>query len=196
MNEITLILSAVGRGEPQAADRLLAMIYSELRALAGSKIAMERPGLTLNATGLVHEAYLRLFGHDANGDEKQQHWDNRGHFFFAAAEAMRRILIENARSKKRLKRGGGRRSVTLLDEDLAVEDSPEQLLELDEALTKLAQEDEAAAQLVKLRLFTGLSIDEVAEGVGCSRATAYRNWSYARAWLRCELTGESDSSKI
>jgi RNA polymerase sigma factor (TIGR02999 family) len=192
MNEVTLILSAVEQGEPQAADRLLALVYAELRRLAAQKLAHERPGQTLNATGLVHEAYVRLFG----GEGKQQHWDNRGHFFAAAAEAMRRILIDNARRKKREKHGGDRQRVTLLDNDLAVYDSPDKLIALDEAIAKLAVEDAPAAQLVKLRAFTGLSIEQAAEVLGYSRATAYRHWGYARAWLRCEIEGRSDSTQI
>ena len=132
----------------------------------------------------------------AKSDREQQHWDSRGHFFAAAAEAMRRILIDNARRKKRLKHGGGRQQVELLDRDLAIHDSPDELLALDEALVKLALEDPSAAQVVKLRVFTGLSIEQVAEVLGCSRATAYRHWSYARAWLRCELQGKSDPAGI
>ncbi len=138
MSELTVILGAVERGEPQAAEQLLSLVYAELRRLAGHKMAQEKPGQTLSATGLVHEAYLRLFGGPLNDDRQPRRWDNRGHFFSAAAEAMRRILIENARRKKRLKHGGGRRQVVLRDEDLAIYDSPEALLALDEALEKLA----------------------------------------------------------
>ena len=158
------------------------------------KLAHEKPGQTLQATGLVHEAYLRLFGGPGQGE--QQHWDSRGHFFAAASEAMRRILIENARRKKRLKHGGGRQQVELLDRDLAIFDSPDELLALDEALVKLALEDPPVAQVVQLRIFTGLTIDQVAEVLGCSRATAYRHWSYARAWLRCELHENRLSARI
>ena len=161
---------------------------ASLRRLAAQKLAQEKPGQTLDATGLVHEAYLRLFGSDG----EPQHWDSRGHFFAAAAEAMRRILIDNARRKKRLKHGGDRQQVELLDQDIAVANSPEDLLALDEALTNLAQEDPQAAQLVKLRFFTGLSIEQAAEMLGFSRATAYRQWSYARAWLRCQMQGERE----
>ena len=183
-------------GDPRAAEKLLALVYSELRRLATRKLAHEKPGQTLSATALVHEAYLRLFGGPLESEHDQQHWDSRGHFFAAAAEAMRRILIENARRKKRLKHGGGRQRVDLLDRDLAIYDSPDELLELDEALVKLALEDPSAAQVVKLRIFTGLSIEQIAEVLGCSRATAYRHWSYARAWLRCELQGTDDSAEI
>ena len=196
MNEVTEILSAVERGDPQAADRLLALVYAELRRLAGRKLAHEKPGQTLTATGLVHEAYLRLFGGPLECQSDPQHWDSRGHFFAAAAEAMRRVLIENARRKKRLKHGGGRQQVELLDRDLARCDAPDELLALDAALAKLAREDPPIAQVAQLRIFTGLAIEQVAEVLGCSRATAYRHWSYARAWLRCELDGSSDSSEI
>ena len=189
MNEVTRILSAVEQGDPCAAEKLLALVYSELRLLAARKLAQEKPGQTLSATALVHEAYLRLFGELSEGDIDPQHWDNRGHFFAAAAEAMRRILIENARRKKRLKHGGGRQRVDLLDRDLAIHDSPDELLELDEALVKFTLEDPMAAQVVQLRVFTGLSIEQVAEVLGCSRATAFRHWGYARAWLQCELRG-------
>jgi RNA polymerase sigma factor (TIGR02999 family) len=192
MSEVTQLLNEIDRGDPQAAEQLLALVYAELRRLAAKKLAQEKPGQTLQATALVHEAYLRLFDHE----DKQQHWDNRGHFFAAAAEAMRRILIENARRKKRLKHGGELQRVDLLDDDLAVHDSPDELLALDQALTKLGEEDPTAAKLVNLRFFTGLSIDEAAEVLGCSRATAYRHWSYARAWIRCEMHGAGHPAGI
>jgi len=192
MTDITQILSEIEYGDPQAAEKLLALVYAELRRLAAKKLAREKPGQTLQATALVHEAYLRLFG----DEDKQQHWDNRGHFFAAAAEAMRRILIENARRKKRVKHGGERVRVDLLDEDLAVHDSPDELLALDQALTRLGEEDPTAAKLVNLRFFTGLSIEQAAEVLGCSRATAYRHWSYARAWIRCEMRGEGHATGI
>jgi RNA polymerase sigma factor (TIGR02999 family) len=192
MHDVTLILSALEKGDPCAAEKLLTLVYAELRRLAAQKLAHEKPGQSLSATALVHEAYLRLFA----GEGEQQRWDSRGHFFAAAAEAMRRILIENARRKKRLKYGGDRQRVDLLDQDLAVLDSPDELLALDAALTNLALEDPPAAQLVKLRIFTGLSMEEVAEVLGFSRATTYRHWSYARAWLRCELTGKDNSPGV
>src|ERR1700690_2196698 len=144
MHEVTLILSALEQGNPQAAEQLLGLVYAELRRLAAQKLAQEKPGQTLDPTGLVHEAYLRLFA----GEGKQQHWDCRGHFFGAAAEAMRRILIDNARRKKRPKHGGDRQQFELLDADLAIHDSPDELLILDEALAKLELEDSAAAQVV------------------------------------------------
>lgn len=189
MSEVTQILETIGRGDAQATDRLLSLVYDELRHLAAQKLAQEKPGQTLDATGLVHEAYLRLF--DGNGQERgeRQHWDGRAHFFAAAAEAMRRILIENARRKRHVKYGGDRQRVDLLDEDLAIHDAPDELLSLDAALAKLTVEDPAAAQLVKLRVFTGLSIEQAGELFGYSRATAYRHWNYARAWLRCEIEG-------
>ncbi len=172
----------MGQGDAQAAEQLLPLVYDELRKLAAQKLAQEKPGQTLQPTDLVHEAYLRLVG----GPE-QPHWAGRGHFFAAAAEAMRRILIENARRKKRRRHGGGRRRVPLEDQNLVVEALPEELLVLDEALTKLAAEDAPAAEVVKLRLYAGLSVDEAAKVLGMSRAGAYRHWTYARAWLRAAL---------
>ncbi len=193
MNEVTIILSAVEQGEPQAAERLLEVVYAELRQLAARKLAHEKPGQTLQATALVHDAYLRLRG----ADGWTQHWDSRGHFFAAAAEAMRRILIENARRKKRRRHGGDRQRVDILDLDLAADDeSPDQLLALDSALTKLAAEEPEAEQLVKLRFFSGLSIEEAGELLGFSRAAAYRHWNYARAWLRCKMQDDSVAQGI
>jgi RNA polymerase sigma factor (TIGR02999 family) len=185
MHPVTLILSAVEQGKPQAAEQLLALVYAELRQVAAQQLAQERPGQTLTATGLVHEAYLRLFS--GNGEEPK--WENQGHFFAAAAEAMRRILIDNARRKKRQKHGGNRQRVDLLEQDLAIDDAHEELLALDEALTKLSLEDPKAGELVKLRVFTGVSIEQAGEMLGISRATSYRQWNYARAWLRCEIEG-------
>jgi RNA polymerase sigma factor (TIGR02999 family) len=192
MNEITLILSAIEQGDRRAAEELLSLVYAELRRLAAKKLAHEQPGQTLVPTELVHEAYLRLFGNDAN-----QHWDNRRHFFASAAEAMRRILIEGARRKHRVRHGGGRQRVDLLDQEwTGVHESPDDLLALDEALIHLAMEDATAAQVVKLRYFTGLSIEQTGEILGFSRATAYRHWNYARAWLRCEMQGKNYSPGI
>lgn len=189
MPDVTQILSQIEQGDARAAEELLLLVYNELRRLAAQNLAQEKPGQTLDATGLVHEAYLRLF--DGNGQEggERQHWDGRAHFFAAAAEAMRRILIENARRKKRAKHGGDLQRVELSDHDLAIHDAPDELLALDAALANLAVEDSAAAQLVKLRVFTGLSIEQAGELLGYSRATAYRHWNYARAWLRCEIEG-------
>jgi RNA polymerase sigma factor (TIGR02999 family) len=184
MSEITRILTAIDRGDTRAADQLLPLVYEELRRLAAQKLSQEKPGQTLQATALVHEAYLRLIGCE------DQHWDSRGHFFAAAAEAMRRILVENARHKKRLKRGGDRRRVDLLDADAAVQGTADDLLALDDAVKRLAKEDPSAAELVNLRYFAGLSVDQGAEVLGISRANAYRHWTYARAWLQCELEGD------
>jgi RNA polymerase sigma factor (TIGR02999 family) len=178
MNEVTRILLGLARGEGHATEQLLPLVYGELRRLAAQKLAQEKPGQTLQPTALVHEAYLRLVG---TGD--RPHGDGRGHFFAAAAEAMRRTLVENARRKHRLKRGGGRQRLDLGQLE-AVADAPaEDLLALDEALGLLAAEDAPKAERVKLRYFAGLSVEEAARCLGISRATAAHYWSYARAWL-------------
>ena len=184
MSEVTRILSAIEQGDSHAAEQLLPLVYDELRKLAAQKMACEKPGQTLDATGLVHEAYLRLVGPDNAG----QRWDSRGHFFAAAAEAMRRILVENARRKRRTKHGGDLHRVELNKTDVATSATPDKLLSLDDALNKLAREDPAAAELVKLRYFVGLSVEQAAEITGLSRATAYRHWTFARAWLLNEMT--------
>src|SRR5262245_56942787 len=182
MSEVTRILSAIEQGDPQAATLLLPLVYDELRQLAAHKLAGEKPGQTLDATALVHEAYLRLV------DVAQaQHWNSRGHFFAAAAEAMRRILIDNARRKKRHKHGGGLKRIDLDSPNLSYTSPDEELLAIDDALEKLAAEDPEAAQLVKLRYYAGLSIEDAAELVGLSRSTAYEHWAFARASLRCLL---------
>ncbi len=183
---------AAEQGDPCAAQQLLPLVYDELRKLAAARLAQEKPGQTLGAAALVHEAYLRLCAAESPGSELQ--WDGRRHFFAAAAEAMHRILIENARRKKRIKYGGGRQRIDLLEQNLAVDDPPDELLALDDALTRLATDDAPAAQLVKLRVFTGLSVEQAGDALGFSRATAYRHWNYARAWLRCELADESTAS--
>jgi RNA polymerase sigma factor (TIGR02999 family) len=183
LTEITRILTAIDQGDTQAADELLPIVYDELRRLAAQRLSREKPGQTLQATALVHEAYLRLVG------GADQHWDSRGHFFAAAAEAMRRILIENARTKKRVKHGGGASRVDLLDADVAIDQGVGGLLALDEAIERLAVEDPSAGELVKLRYFAGLSVEQGAEALGISRANAYRHWTYARAWLQCDLQG-------
>lgn len=185
MNQVTQILGAIGRGDRQATGELFPLIYDELRKLASQKLAREASGQTLQATALVHEAYVRL----VSGDE-QQCWDNRGHFFAAAAEAMRRILIENARRKMRVKHGGEFAQVELASDIVDASDRPERLIELDSALTKLAAEDVTAAEIVKLHFFAGLPLEEVGALLGMSRASAYRQWAYARSWLKCEI--ESD----
>lgn len=183
-NDVTRILQAMAEGDRAAAEQLLPLVYDELRRLAARRMVAEKPGQTLNATALVHEAYLRLLG-SAKGDEKQ--WDGRAHFFAAAAEAMRRILVENARRKSRVKHGGELNRVTFEEADFRVEQTSETLVALDEALTRFAKEEPEAAKIVELRYFTGLSIDEAAEALGISRATANRHWAYAKAWLRCDL---------
>jgi RNA polymerase sigma factor (TIGR02999 family) len=183
MTDVTHILSAIERGDPHAAEQLLPLIYDELRRLAAQKLTQEKPGQTLQATALVHEAYVRLVG-----SEKDQRWDSRGHFFAAAAEAMRRILVENARRKKRSKHGGDRQRVDL-DSGISFDPEPDGLVALDGALGRLAIEDAPAAELVKLHFFAGLPIEKAGELLGLSRASAYRLWAYARAWLRAEIEG-------
>jgi RNA polymerase sigma factor (TIGR02999 family) len=182
VEKVTQILAAIHEGDPHAADQLLPLVYGELRRLAGEKMAQEKPGQTLQATALVHEAYLRLVD-----VEKTQHWDSRGHFFAAAAEAMRRILIENARRKRALKAGGAMTRVDLEQAALAIDVEPDDLLALEEALAKLAREDASTAELAKLRLFAGLTVDEAAKILGLSRTTGFRHWTYARAFLQAEL---------
>ena len=189
MTSVTEILAAYASGNDRATDALLPLVYDELRRLAARQMASERPGLTLDATGLVHEAYLRLVGSKAPPT-----WDGRGHFFAAAAEAMRRILIESARRKKAARHGGDLRRVELREVDVATDSAPEELLLLDDALTRLAQEDAAAAMLVKLRYFSGLSVEEAAEMAGFSRATAFRHWSFARAWLISHMANSRGAS--
>jgi RNA polymerase sigma factor (TIGR02999 family) len=182
MSEVTRILSAIEDGDLTAAEHLLPLLYDELRQLAAHKLAQEKPGQTLQATALVHEAYLRLVDVD-----KAQHWNSRGHFFAAAAEAMRRILIENARGKAREKRGGDWQRVNFEELDVTTSVSPDQLVTLDDALVRLAALDHLAGELVKLRYFAGLPLDQAALALGVSTATAYRHWAYARAWLSTEL---------
>jgi RNA polymerase sigma factor (TIGR02999 family) len=183
MSEVTCILDAIDQGEPYAAEQLLPLVYDELRRLAAAQIAHEKPGQTLDATALVHEAYLRLVG-----PADDHRWQNRGHFFAAAAEAMRRILVERARRKGRQKRGGERVRVCLEVVQPAAAVPNDDLLALDEALSRLAAADAAAAELVKLRYFAGLSIPQAAEALGIGRRSADRLWAYARAWLREALT--------
>jgi RNA polymerase sigma factor (TIGR02999 family) len=182
MNEVTRILSAIQEGDPLASDQLLPLVYEELRKLAAQKLAGEKPGQTLDATALVHEAYIRLVD-----GEKAQRWNSRGHFFAAAAEAMRRILVEKARCKARAKRGGDWQRVNFEELDVSTSVSPDQLVALDDALAQLATLDHLAGELVKLRYFAGLALDQAAAALGISSATAYRHWAYARAWLRSEL---------
>ena len=188
MSHVTQILNAIAQGDPQAAGQLLPLVYEELRRLAAQKVAQEKPGQTLDATALVHEAYLRLVDGERRGLSPPD-WDHRGHFFAAAAEAMRRILIDTARRKKSAKHGGGRQRVPL-DEAHRLTESPDDLLALDDALTRFAAEEPAKAELVKLRFFAGLSTPEAAAALGVSVATAERWWAYARTWLYAELKTE------
>jgi RNA polymerase sigma factor (TIGR02999 family) len=182
MNDVTHVLERIEQGESQAAEQLLPLVYDELRRLAARKLAQELPGQTLQATALVHEAYLRLVDLD-----RAQGWNSRGHFFAAAALAMRRILIERARGKGRQKWGGDWRRVDFDNLDLFTSVTPDQLLALDEAIDGLAAEDATAVKLVRLRYYAGLSLEQAAESLAISTATAYRHWSYARTWLLCAL---------
>lgn len=185
MSDITRILTAIDEGDTRAVDRLLPAVYQELRQLAARKLAREKPGQTLQPTALVHEAYLRLVG--AEG----QSWKGRTHFFGAAAEAMRRILIENARRKGRVRHGGDRKRIDLDEVQMDVEDPSTDILALDEALAKFEATDKGKADLVKLRYFAGLTVEQAAEVLGISERTAKRYWAYARAWLYDEITSHS-----
>lgn len=183
MTDVTLILNAIEQGDPKATDKLLPLVYEELRWLAAQKLSHESPGQTLQATALVHEAYIRLIGKEAHT------WKSRQHFFKAAAEAMRRILVDNARFKKRLKHGGEHKRIGF-DEATSIrikEDSADDLIVLDEALKKLSQEDEMKAEVIKLRYFAGLNVDQTASILGISPRTVKRYWAYARAWLLSEI---------
>lgn len=182
MSDVTRILNAIEQGDTRAADKLLPLVYEELRLLAAQKLSREPPGQTLQATALVHEAYIRLVG------SQTESWQGRRHFFAAAAEAMRRILVERARLKRRIKHGGLRRRIDIDRAELAVEGASDDLLALDEALAKFAAEDSLKAELVKLRYFAGLTMEEAARLLEISKATADRYWSYARAWLLDEMS--------
>ena len=186
MNEVTHILSAIEKGDPRAAEQLLPLVYQELRQLAAQKLAQEKPGQTLQPTALVHEAYLRLTG--TSGPETG--WDSRRHFFAAAAEAMRRLVVENARRKNRLKRGGDQRRVSLEVAESLLQAPSEDLEALDEALTRLTAHDPIKAEVVKLRFFAGLTMPEVAQSLDLSLATVERYWTYARTWLYAELADD------
>jgi RNA polymerase sigma factor (TIGR02999 family) len=200
MSQLTQILNSIEQGDPHAAEELLPLVYEELRKLAAAKLAQEKPGQTLEATALVHEAYLRLMiparesesrAPDVSPGQKR-HWDSRRHFFAAAAEAMRRILIEKARRKRRQRHGGGLLRVELLEQEVALTPGDERVLVLDDALTRLAAIRPQAAEIVKLRFFSGLSIEEAAPVVGISPRTARRLWVFARAWLRREMERQAD----
>jgi RNA polymerase sigma factor (TIGR02999 family) len=186
MDAITQVLNAIEAGDPHAAEQLLPLVYEELRKLAAQKLAQEKPGQTLQATALVHEAYVRLAGPDP-----AQHWNSRGHFF-AAAEAMRRILVERARKRRRLKRGGDRQRLDLDALQLAVPEAADELLALDEALAELALKHPDKAALVKLRYFAGLTVAEAAQALRISTSTADRHWTYARAWLYRRIVGDAE----
>ena len=183
MSEVTRILSAIAQGDPSASEQLLPLVYDELRKLAAAKLTIEKPGQTLQATALVHEAYVRLVDGQATHD-----WNSRGHFFAAAAEAMRRILVESARHKNAAKAGGGWQRQELLDAELAVDSTSEDLFAVDEALTRLEQIDPEQAKIVELRYFVGLGIEEAAAALEMSPATLKRRWALARAWLFRELS--------
>ncbi len=186
MTDVTGILSAIEQGDPSAAGQLLPLVYAELRRLASRRLAQESPGQTLQPTALVHEAYLRLVDVD-----EPQHWNSRRHFFAAAAEAMRRILIDQARRKNRYKHGGGQRRVTMDEEQLAGDDDQTELLAIHQALDKLAVQDPQAAELVQLRYFAGLSVEQAGETIGLPRSTAYAHWAYAKASMRMLLDLEA-----
>jgi RNA polymerase sigma factor (TIGR02999 family) len=187
MNEVTRVLTEIARGDAHAAAELLPLVYDELRRLAAARLAAEPSGHTLQPTALVHEAYLRLVG-SPDGDS----WDNRGHFFAAAAEAMRRLLVESARRKERYKHGGGRQRVGLEAAEPLVRAPSEDLVALDEALTRLTAHDPVKAEVVKLRYFAGLTMPEIARSVGLSLATVERYWTYARIWLYAELAADDE----
>ena len=188
MTDVSRILASIEQGDPHAAEQLLPLVYAELRKLAAQKLAQEKPGQTLQATALVHEAYLRLV------DAKAQHWNSRGHFFAAAAEAMRRILVERARHKGRVRHGGGLRRVELPDPEAPVPTDDGQLLLLDEALTRLTAARPQAAEVVKLHFFAGLALEEIAPLLAISARTARRLWAFARAWLRRDMERSNDSA--
>ncbi|MHC4328836.1 MAG: sigma-70 family RNA polymerase sigma factor [Planctomycetota bacterium] len=187
MTDVTRILNAIEQGDAKAADKLLPLIYEELRLLAAQKMSRESPGQTLQATALVHEAYLRLVGAEV------RNWDNRGHFFAAAAEAMRRILVDNARRKRSMKRGGHRQKMNLSDAFVVIEEPKEDILAVNEALDKLAGEDQKLAEVIKLRYFAGLTLDQIATIMGIGRRTADRYWALGRAWLYQEIIQEDET---
>jgi RNA polymerase sigma factor (TIGR02999 family) len=189
MSQVTRILSAIEQGDPHAAEQLLPLVYDELRRLAAQKLGQEKPGQTLEATALVHEAYLRLVGNEA-----EVHWNSRGHFITAAAEAMRRILVDNARRKKTVKHGGQRKRIDLSLAEPVSQADPDAIIDLNDALIILAGEDPEAAAIANLRIFGGLSVEEAASILSTSRANAYRQWAYARAWVHAKLANEANPS--
>ena len=191
MNEVTRILSLIEQGDPSAAEQLLPLVYDELRKLATAKLAHEKPGQTLQATALVHDAYIRLVDVDKN-----QRWDSRGHFFAAAAEAMRRILIDRARKKQAKKHGGDWQRVEMGDPSLTEQKTPVDLLVLDKALTNLQEKDPTKAELVKLRYFAGFTVPQAAEALGIARSTADKYWVYSKVWLRTEISKLADADEF
>jgi len=195
MSEVTRILSAIEEGDPQASEQLLPLVYDELRKLAAQKLAQERPGQTLQSTALVHEAYLRLVVAQGTQVPRSGNWESRRHFFAAAAEAMRRILLDRARDKRRLKRGGSWRRLRLDQIDIPINNPPDDLLALDEALERLNQEDPLCAELVKLRFFAGLTLEEASRSLGIARRSADRYWAFARSWLYDALRQEDDQAE-
>jgi RNA polymerase sigma factor (TIGR02999 family) len=190
MSDVTRILNAIEQGDAGATEKLLPLVYEELRHLASQKMSQEPPGQTLQATALVHEAYIRLV------EAKDQSWNSRGHFFRAAAEAMRRILVENARRKKRLKHGGDRHRIELREADIGMENPSDDLITVNEALDKLSVEEPSVADLVKLRYFAGLTIDQVADIQGISRRSVIDHWAYARSWLTREINKDVEANPI
>ena len=197
MRDVTQILAAVEQGDPAAAEELLPVVYDELRKLAAAKLALENPGHTLQATALVHEAFLRLVKPtDDREDGNGRHWDGRGHFFAAAAEAMRRILVDSARRRRRLKHGGGLQQIELLDAPVVAPQIHEDLVALDAALDRLKAVDEQSVRLVHLRYFVGLTIPEAAEMMGIAPRTADRLWAFARAWLHQEMQGNRHTGDL
>jgi RNA polymerase sigma factor (TIGR02999 family) len=194
MSEVTRVLAAVEQGDQRAAEQLLPLVYDELRRLAAQKLGRETPGQTLDATSLVHEAYIRLVKSEQKGSTPS--WNSRGHFFGAAAEAMRRIIVERARQKKRLKRGGGQHRQALGDIAVSPDVPAVDLLALDLALSRLESKDARKAQLVKLRFFAGLTLEEAAQALGISRSTADADWAYAKTWLRVEIEGASGKHEL
>jgi RNA polymerase sigma factor (TIGR02999 family) len=189
MSDVTRILSQIESGDPSAAEQLLPLVYEELRKLAAVRLAQEKPGQTLQATALVHEAYLRLVG----GGDREQSWDNRGHFFAAAAEAMRRILVDQARRKETIKAGGLNQRVELSAVEPAIDGPTIDLLALDDALKKLEEKDPRKAELIKLRFFAGLSNQQAAAVLGIAASNADLDWAYAKCWLRVEMSGKDGS---
>jgi RNA polymerase sigma factor (TIGR02999 family) len=195
MSEVTRILDQMHQGDSRAAEQLLPLVYEELRKLAAARVAQEKPGQTLQATALVHEAYLRLVASAEREQGEGDHWDGRGHFFAAAAEAMRRILIDRARHKRSRKAGGDLRRVDLVDVDPAADEPAIDLIALDEALQKLERKDKRKADVVKLRFFAGLTAAQAADALGISTATADNDWYYARSWLRLEMGDQAEDGR-